>query len=632
MPSFDTLAHILRQDPWSSPESMLGDRGAEPAESWEGRLETANRLFEEGAFDAAEAAFRALTKTEPKRLDGYTGVSRCARRHGDHATSLAMFEAAQAIYPQHDGVCLERATDLVALGRQEEAIAAYRDVLGREPAHQYAKRRLADLYCLAAAQAAADGERGRALDLYRRATELHPEQLSAALGLVDALIATGRQDEALSRLEALQATFGPVPEIFARRLNVLRETGRYDEALPLARAATDLHPKSFWLWLERCRSELLLGTDAEIAACLAQMPAGIDAERAMVLRLAGRAHAEEWNLGEAAAAYEAAAALQPDDADIQYDLTRVRVQLLDLPGARRHLKTYHRLALAARPKMSPNVSQTHYGQIVEDYAVDGKLLAALAALQKLPAPERATALAVLVQDHAGSTAAALATMLAWRESGALSRFVPGPAEPGVPPAIVQFWQGGEIPSEIAAATRSWREHNPRHAVTVLDQAEAEVFLEQHFPPAVVAAYRRSREPGQKSDVFRLAWLALRGGIFADVHDRCLAPVEDLVPDSASLAVYQEDFGTLGSNFVAARPNHPVIATSLRLAVTAINRGDADIGWLSTGPALLTRAFVAAEAAGSDHAGLSPGTIVHTRRRLFRSVAVYCATGYMREAD
>src|SRR5262249_31141648 len=54
--------------------------------------------------------------------------------------------------------------------------------------------------------------------------------------------------------------------------------------------------------------------------------------------------------------------------------------------------------------------------------------------------------------------------------------------------------------------------------------------------------------------------------------------------------FQEDFGTLGNNFLAAAPRHPIITLALELGTNAINRGDTDMLWLSTGPGLLTRAI------------------------------------------
>ena len=94
----------------------------------------------------------------------------------------------------------------------------------------------------------------------------------------------------------------------------------------------------------------------------------------------------------------------------------------------------------------------------------------------------------------------------------------------------------------------------------------------------------------KADIFRLAYLFHEGGHYVDADDRCIAPISTLDLGDRDLILYQEDFGTVGNNFIGVRPRHPAIGSALANAVTAVNRGDADIVWLATGPALLTRSL------------------------------------------
>ena len=61
-------------------------------------------------------------------------------------------------------------------------------------------------------------------------------------------------------------------------------------------------------------------------------------------------------------------------------------------------------------------------------------------------------------------------------------------------------------------------------------------------------------------------------------------------EGRSLVLAQEARGSIGNNFCAAIPGHPLIARALDAAVTAILRGDSDSVWLSTGPGLWTREF------------------------------------------
>jgi hypothetical protein len=54
--------------------------------------------------------------------------------------------------------------------------------------------------------------------------------------------------------------------------------------------------------------------------------------------------------------------------------------------------------------------------------------------------------------------------------------------------------------------------------------------------------------------------------------------------------YQEQYATLGNNFLGCVPGEPVIERALTVALGALTRGDSEAIWLATGPGLLTRAF------------------------------------------
>lgn len=130
----------------------------------------------------------------------------------------------------------------------------------------------------------------------------------------------------------------------------------------------------------------------------------------------------------------------------------------------------------------------------------------------------------------------------------------------------------------------------------------------------------------KADVFRLAYLARAGGFYIDADDRCLAPLSAIDRGSADLLLYQEEYlGSTGNNFIGVRPGHPVIVSALEAAVTAVNRGNSDILWLSTGPGVLTRQ-VAAYLASDLEARLEKVLILRSHE-LESSVAVWALASY-----
>jgi Glycosyltransferase sugar-binding region containing DXD motif len=251
-------------------------------------------------------------------------------------------------------------------------------------------------------------------------------------------------------------------------------------------------------------------------------------------------------------------------------------------------------------------------------------------LEELSPATRVLALQPVVLDNPDSTAAATALMIALRQAGAMARPEPVTLPGGgqVTKSVMQFWDAEVPPPDVLALMKGWQDHNPDYTCRIFNDKTAQAFLTQTYPPAVLQAYRHSMEAAQRADIFRLAWLAAAGGVYVDADDRCLAPLGTIIPDNAELVLYQEDISSMGNNFIAVRPRHPVILRALQLAVQAINRGDSDIVWLSTGPGLLTRVLaVHLATVVPGEVALPEGIIVFDRRDIYHSIAMNCTLGY-----
>ena len=112
-------------------------------------------------------------------------------------------------------------------------------------------------------------------------------------------------------------------------------------------------------------------------------------------------------------------------------------------------------------------------------------------------------------------------------------------------------------------------------------------------PGPLKAYRQARHVAVRADIFRLALLLAEGGVYLDPDDRCAAPIETLLPVGADAVFYQERIGSIGNNFLAAAPGHPLIGAALDEAVRAVLEGAAETAWLATGPGMLSRVVAAA---------------------------------------
>ncbi len=593
-----------------------------------GNTEEARRLAQAAlaADRGQDAAWLSLGHTE--RADGH------------HAEALAAYAQAQALQPGRAEPLLQMAQEERTLGRQAAADALLARALAAEPDDPATVVQQAEQ-----ARLALDVPRMHAL--YAAAVARTPFHLGLHLGLAEALALLGRTGEALARLEAAEAVSGQTALVRIRRIGLLRRCGHWHEALALARQATADAPHDVGCWMERLSCEVCLGTPADIDNCLAQAPAATGRDRARLARMRASVMEDRGDWAQAEAGYREAATLDPHAAETHFMHARFCLSALDLPGARAALRAYMHLSAATLRLrgQSRHASQTHFGQVLDEYALDH---ADLPALREAARHGQVEPILRVVAAHPHSTAAAVALLHALRARGlagpvclqsrgaapgAATSAAPGAAlgaRPGtpIPRRIVQFWDTPDVPADVRAILQSWRDHHPDHQVELFDDAAARAFIAARLGAVAANIYGRIAGAAQKADVFRLAYLAVHGGIYADSDDRCHAPLQAVLPGQAELVVYQEDFGSVGNNFIACVPGHPVVLLALRQAMAAIARGDAETVWLSTGPALLTRALAQYLAAsGALWRGRLDRVAILGRRELFDAVAIHCLTGY-----
>lgn len=594
---------------------------AEPAP----RLALIELWREEGRLEDARGLATQLLAAHPDHLPLLLNLAYIEAEAQRPDAAAQWFSAALALSPDDPALLAALAQQESRLGRQEDSQAHLLRALELDPGHVAAVSQLA-------AQALAAGEAEQAMALYRAAAARHPDETAFRFGLLDALAWQGRTEEALSGLEAIELEQGLSPELQSWRITLLRRTGQMEAALRVARAATLADPAAFWLAVERFHTELRAGSDAMLQKSLFGIPAVTPGEQAIRRRCVGALAESLWQMDSALAHYQAAAGINAEDIALQEALARVKLMRFDLAGARAHVRRQFALMAPERRLRheSLNISQSLLGQMIEEYALDAELAEALAGVQAMPAPARLEPLAALVCANPDHTAPAASLLLALRQAELLA-FLPAPGgAPPIPRVINAFWHDAVLPADVETMLQSWRDGNPAYRWRRFDFAQARDYLAAAFPGPVLQAFLRVREIPQKVDIFRLALLVAEGGIFVAADDRCLQPVDTVLPPGASLVLAQEHFACIATHFVAAAPGHPVLQAALRAVVAAINRGDNEFPWLLSGPGLLTRALAQHLAARGVAAGLPPGLLVLDKRELGRVAAAECFAAYKAE--
>jgi mannosyltransferase OCH1-like enzyme/predicted Zn-dependent protease len=597
------------------------------------KLETAIERRDRGLYDEARSAIDAAIQLEPGNVHAKLQRGYIERLRGNRSAACDVFREISESHPDFLQASVELAIEERTLGRPGTAEQILKQVLKTQPDHLSALLQLAE-----SARHAGDLE--QCLSTYQRALQLNPGNVGVHVYTSQALNDCGDNAGAFKLLDTAASLFGDRWEIVRKRAELLRQAGYLHDARQLSEAAWRREPDNYWLRSHCIQFDLLLGDLEAAAAKLQGFSSDIISERARILVFHGQIAEAQYRLEEAREHYHAAVILNPQDGLAHAEMFRICMLLLRIDEARSHLEAWTRLnspALIARGK-STGSSQSHMGQLYGEFALDKDLIDQLAGIRILPPKDRIAPLQALLRSNADHTASAIQLIVAMRQAQLLNSPQAQDNREGfapIPKVIVQYWDDPTPPQDVTSLMETWRLANYDFHYRLFDDSAAREFLVQNYAPHVLRAYRRAGNPAEKADLFRLAYLYARGGIYVDADDRCLAPINSVLPSHVALVVYQEDYaqgglavGTLGNNFLAATPNNAVIGRALELAAEALNRGDTDVVWLKTGPALITRAF--AEIASKTPLALSAwlkNIAVLQRNQLTQLVAIHCSTAY-----
>lgn len=154
--------------------------------------------------------------------------------------------------------------------------------------------------------------------------------------------------------------------------------------------------------------------------------------------------------------------------------------------------------------------------------------------------------------------------------------------------IVQYWDNPKVHNEIVIPSLSWTTHHPDAAYHRFNHITARAFIAQHLDENHLTAFDQCASATEEADYFRLIYLYIHGGLYADVDDFCLRPTAPIC--SHDLVVVREEFSTIGNHVLYCRSGHPVLANLLDRVTQLLTSYSKLNAWLKTGPALWTCAI------------------------------------------
>ena len=135
--------------------------------------------------------------------------------------------------------------------------------------------------------------------------------------------------------------------------------------------------------------------------------------------------------------------------------------------------------------------------------------------------------------------------------------------------LVQYWQGPKD-DNVEDFSRAWREAYPDLGYKIFDFASAKAFLRGTKIKGVAEAFEKCKLPAMQSDVFRLAYVYVCGGLYIDCGTRLIKPIaRELWPVENELLLLRMDTGRVWNGFLFAQSEHEALREIVETVIANI---------------------------------------------------------------
>jgi tetratricopeptide (TPR) repeat protein len=256
-----------------------------------------------GQPDQAAPLFERVIARQPQRADAHFNLGLVRVRQGREADAVICFERTLAIDPANLEAAVARVEALLALWRWREAVPAIDDILARHPD-------LADLWLKRGAALDTLAEYGEALQSYRRAEQLSPDNPVTHHLIGAILVRGGSYRAAIGSLSKSMSLGLHNAETYLQRALAYSKLGDVDKAIKDFARAHEIAPadRRILIYYAECLQRADRVADAEAMLQRARERSPVDANIILGNMLSDRRRD-----AEAMAAFDEAATRDPNE-------------------------------------------------------------------------------------------------------------------------------------------------------------------------------------------------------------------------------------------------------------------------------------------------------------------------------
>lgn len=125
--------------------------------------------------------------------------------------------------------------------------------------------------------------------------------------------------------------------------------------------------------------------------------------------------------------------------------------------------------------------------------------------------------------------------------------------------IIQYWADSEVPHDIKLLTDSWKDTNKNYKHLIFNKKDAINFIKNNFEKDIYKAFIEVQLPAMQADIFRVAYILKKGGLYVDCATKCLQPIENILNKDSKLILMRKWHGGIWNGFIYSKePNNSIL--------------------------------------------------------------------------
>jgi mannosyltransferase OCH1-like enzyme len=152
-----------------------------------------------------------------------------------------------------------------------------------------------------------------------------------------------------------------------------------------------------------------------------------------------------------------------------------------------------------------------------------------------------------------------------------------------PKKLIQYWDNLPVPSDIASLQATWPASNPEIDYAIFDFDRALQFISTEYGSEIADLFTLAAIPAMQSDIFRLAYILAKGGIYIDMATRCKTSIEPLLQHSEKVVFMRKWHGGIWNGMIIAEKQNTIVKTIWETVLDNIKHRKYDDVWKATGP-------------------------------------------------